>query len=77
MTATPVAGSNDTVDGGSGGKVCRIINTKRNSKNQLAPQHLGPGGLEKGVLRPAGGKILEVSDGMWLIPGKRRKCYKK
>ena len=24
-----------------------------------------------------GGKILEASDGVWLIPGKRTKCYKK
>ena len=23
------------------------------------------------------GTILEVSDGTWLIPGKRTKCYKK
>ena len=28
-------------------------------------------------LRPVDGKILEVSDGMWLIPGKRTPCYKK
>ena len=24
-----------------------------------------------------GGKMLEVSDGTWLIPGKHTKCYKK
>ena len=29
------------------------------------------------VLRPVDGKILEVSDGTWLIPGKRTKYYKK
>ena len=28
-------------------------------------------------LRTVGEKILEVSDGMWLTPGKRTKCYKK
>ena len=28
-------------------------------------------------LRPVGGKILEVSDGTWLLPGARTKCYKK
>ena len=28
-------------------------------------------------LRKIGVKILEVSDGMWLIPGKHTKCYKK
>ena len=28
-------------------------------------------------LRPVGGKIIEMSDGTWLIHGKRTKCYKK
>jgi len=28
-------------------------------------------------LRPVDGKILEVSDGTWLLPGARTKCHKK
>ena len=31
----------------------------------------------KRELRTVDGNILQVSDGTWLIPGKRTKCYKK
>ena len=42
----------------------------------LAYYDIDEAGEERG-LRPVGGKILEVSDGTWLISGRRTVCYKK
>ena len=70
------------------GKAATVQNLQKKGENKLDPSWVGTRveylayydideAENKRELRPVGRKILEVSNGTWLIPGRRTVCYEK